>query len=244
MVKDKEAWPFAVHGVAKSQTRLGNWTTVSFFPPEKHTLEFGSLVLQNVTFCGDLQRQSSENEVMGRGPLIYVARVLIKEKSGHSQICTEGRTTERKGERPHSDPSLTAPEGTQPVDIWVSGFFSFFFLIYLYSLEANYLQYCSGFCHTLTWISHGFTHVPHPEPPSHLPPHLIPLGHPSAPALSLVSCIKPGLAICFTHDNIHVSMLFSEIIKLLTFRSMKPWNNKLLLVVLWYSTQFVALCLQ
>ena len=120
----------------------------------------------------------------------------------------------------------------------------FFFFIYLYSLEANYLQYCSGFCHTLTWISHGFTHVPHPEPPSHLPPHPIPLGQPSAPALSLVSCIKPGLAICFTHDNIHVSMLFSEIIKLLTFRSMKPWNNKLLLVVLWYSTQFVALCLQ
>ena len=30
------------------------------------------------------------------------------------------------------------------------------------------LQYCSGFCHTLTWIGHGFTCVPHPEPP--LPP--------------------------------------------------------------------------
>ena len=27
-----------------------------------------------------------------------------------------------------------------------------------------------------------------------------------------VSCIKPGLAICFTYDNIHVSMLFSQII--------------------------------
>ena len=27
------------------------------------------------------------------------------------------------------------------------------------------LQYCSGFCHTLTWISHGFTCVPHPDPP-------------------------------------------------------------------------------
>ena len=26
------------------------------------------------------------------------------------------------------------------------------------------------FCHTLTWISHGFTYVPHPDPPSHLPP--------------------------------------------------------------------------
>ena len=33
------------------------------------------------------------------------------------------------------------------------------------------LQHCSGFCHTLTWISHGFTCVPHPDPPSHLPSH-------------------------------------------------------------------------
>ena len=27
-----------------------------------------------------------------------------------------------------------------------------------------------------------------------------------------VSCIEPGPAICFTHDNIHVAMLFSQII--------------------------------
>ena len=38
-------------------------------------------------------------------------------------------------------------------------------------------QYCSDFCHTLTWISHGCTCVPHP----------IPLGHPSAPELSALS---------------------------------------------------------
>ena len=49
------------------------------------------------------------------------------------------------------------------------------------------LQYYSGFCHILTWISHGVTCVPHLEPPSHLPPHPIPLGHPSAPALSTLS---------------------------------------------------------
>ena len=40
------------------------------------------------------------------------------------------------------------------------------------------------------------------------PPHTIPLGHPSAPAPS----IKPGLAIHFTYDIIHVSMPFSQII--------------------------------
>ena len=46
------------------------------------------------------------------------------------------------------------------------------------------LQYCSGFCHTLTRISHGCTYFPHPEPPPTSPLHPIPQGHPSAPALS------------------------------------------------------------
>ena len=59
-------------------------------------------------------------------------------------------------------------------------FFSFIFI----SWRLITLQYCSGFCHTLTWISHGFTCVPYPDPPSCLPPHPIPLGLPSAPALS------------------------------------------------------------
>ena len=70
------------------------------------------------------------------------------------------------------------------------------------------LQHCSGFCHTSTWISHGCTCVPHPETPSHRPPHPIPQGHPSAPALSTLS----HASIYFTYDNIHVSMLFSQII--------------------------------
>ena len=43
-------------------------------------------------------------------------------------------------------------------------FFSFFLFI------------CSEFCHTLEWNSHGFTCVPHPDPPSHLPLHPLPLG--------------------------------------------------------------------
>ena len=43
------------------------------------------------------------------------------------------------------------------------------------------LQYCGGFCHTFTWISHRCTCVPHSDPP-----HSIPQGHPSAPALSIL----------------------------------------------------------
>ena len=42
------------------------------------------------------------------------------------------------------------------------------------------------FCHTSTWIHHGCTRVPNPEPCSHLPPHTISLGHPSAPAPSIL----------------------------------------------------------
>ena len=67
---------------------------------------------------------------------------------------------------------------------------NFFLISFLKFIYFNWrlitLQWCSGFCHTLTWISHGCTCVPHPEPPSHLPPRTIPLGHPSAPAPSIL----------------------------------------------------------
>ena len=89
----------------------------------------------------------------------------------------------------------------------------FFFKLIYFDWRLITLQYCSGFCHTLIWIGHGYPCVPHPEHPSHLPPHPIPQGHPSAPAPSHpVLCIKPGLVIFFTYDNICVSMLFSQII--------------------------------
>ena len=57
-------------------------------------------------------------------------------------------------------------------------------LFFFISWRLITFQYCSGFCHTLTWISHGFTCIPHPDPPSHLPLYLLPLGLPSAPGLS------------------------------------------------------------
>ena len=59
--------------------------------------------------------------------------------------------------------------------------------IYYFNWRLITLQYCSGFCHTLTWIRHGCTCVPHPEQPSHPPPHPISQGHPSAPALNTLS---------------------------------------------------------
>ena len=56
--------------------------------------------------------------------------------------------------------------------------FFFFFLLYFTILY--------WFCHTSTWILHRCTWVPNPEPPSHVPPHTISLGHPSAPAPSIL----------------------------------------------------------
>ena len=88
------------------------------------------------------------------------------------------------------------------------GFFS------LSVFKINYLFYFTilyWFCHTLTWICHGCTCVPHPEPPSHLSPHPSGSSQCTSPKHP-VSWIKPGLAICFTCDNLHVSMPFSHII--------------------------------
>ena len=59
-----------------------------------------------------------------------------------------------------------------------------FFSFLSFNWRLITLQYCDSFCHTLTWISHGCTCVPHPDPPSHLPPHHISQDPPSAPALS------------------------------------------------------------
>ena len=49
----------------------------------------------------------------------------------------------------------------------LSFFFIFFSFIFI-SWMLITLQCCSCFWHTLTWIIHGFTCVPHPDPP--LPP--------------------------------------------------------------------------
>ena len=86
-------------------------------------------------------------------------------------------------------------------------FFFFQFYLFIYFLY-NIVLVLPNIDMNLPWVYM----CSHPEPPSHLPPHPIPLGHPSAPALSNVSCIEPRLVIRFTYDNLHISMPFSHII--------------------------------
>ena len=93
-------------------------------------------------------------------------------------------------------------------------FWHFIFLIY-FNWRLITLQYCGGF--VIQWHE------------SAMSVHVFPILNPpstSIPITSLwvtqctspehpVSCIKPGLfhdMICFTYDNIHVSVLFSQII--------------------------------
>ena len=58
-------------------------------------------------------------------------------------------------------------------------------LFFFFDWKIISLQYCGGFCHTSTWISHGCTCVPPSwNPTINLAPHPIPLGRPRALALS------------------------------------------------------------
>ena len=64
-------------------------------------------------------------------------------------------------------------------------FYVFFLFIYVFLILFFNLTILYWFHHTSPWIRHRYTHAPHPEPSSLLPPRTIPLGRPSAPAPSI-----------------------------------------------------------
>ena len=72
--------------------------------------------------------------------------------------------------------------------LWVFFFFVFFFfnLNLFILIGGNYFTILYWFCRISTWIRHGCTRFPYPKSPSHLLPRTIPLGHPSAPAPSIL----------------------------------------------------------
>ena len=88
-------------------------------------------------------------------------------------------------------------------------FFLFFYLLFSFFFSFIFIgwrlitsQHCSGFCHTLTWISHGVTCILHPDPPPTSLSLRFLWAFPVHQARALVSCIPSGLVICFTLDNI------------------------------------------
>ena len=89
----------------------------------------------------------------------------------------------------------------------------FYFIFFQFNLFIYFtLQYCIGFAihwHESAMGVHVFpSWIPLPPPfPSH-PSGSSQCSSPEHP----VSCIEPGLAVCFIYDNIHVSMPFSQII--------------------------------
>ena len=62
----------------------------------------------------------------------------------------------------------------------------YFLLFLMFIFTLFYFKILYWFCHTFTWICHRCTWVPNPEPLSHLPPHIISLDHPRAPAPSIL----------------------------------------------------------
>ena len=107
-------------------------------------------------------------------PLIMVGKFHLKEKCGEKHLST------LHFYRPSF--ALTFKLTNLKIQLF---FFSFLFI----SWRLITLQYCSGFCHTLTWISLGVACIPHPDPPSHLPLYPLPL----------VS--TPGLSTCLMHST-------------------------------------------
>ena len=93
-------------------------------------------------------------------------------------------------------------------DIWEFWLILFIYLFFI-SWRLITLQYCRGF--VIHWNESAMDlHVfPIPIPPPTSLSIRFLWVFPVHQVQALVSCIQPGLVICSTLDNIHVSMLFS-----------------------------------
>ena len=84
--------------------------------------------------------------------------------------------------------SLLQHHSSKASILWCSGFFtvqlSHPYMTTGKTIALTSRTFVGKVTSTSTWICHGCTRIPHSEPPSHLPPRTIPLGHPSAPAPS------------------------------------------------------------
>ena len=68
MVKDREGWPAAVHGVAESQTRLSNWTTTSLMSESKEELK-SLLTKVRGEWKADLKLSIQKTKIVASSPI-------------------------------------------------------------------------------------------------------------------------------------------------------------------------------
>ena len=130
---------------------------------------------------------------------------FLHESSTHLGQWLSGRQSVRRGHtwgrgftgalaflanRPILEASTNFPNKARNAYTKKTGDITYYFKLYKWLFFKIYFNWrlitiSYWFCHTWTWICHRYTCVPHPEPPCLLPPHTIPLGHPSAPAPSI-----------------------------------------------------------
>ena len=65
IVKDREAWCAVVHGVAKSQIQLSNWTTIAMVLKYTQINLLVPEITVNVKFCTMLILKDKDNEYIG-----------------------------------------------------------------------------------------------------------------------------------------------------------------------------------
>ena len=94
-------------------------------------------------------------------PKMWLLLILLRFTVKHTGTCVIHSSFFYMGEN--------KGQHTQKLSSWVCFIFhvhdSIIYLFFIFSFifiswRLITLQYCSGFCHTLTWISHGFTCIP------------------------------------------------------------------------------------
>ena len=151
---ERESWRAAVHGVAKSRTRLSDWTE------QIHCLIVLSFIYKYVCifkwYMYKIIHHSSWNTMTQWMWALYISVSV---------------TFPSRSWAPGSHRASTF------LQISMAHAILFFFFNFIFFLNFTILYW---FCHISKWICHRHTRVAHPEPSSFLPPHTIPLGRETA----------------------------------------------------------------
>ena len=101
---------------------------------------------------------------------------VLQSVRSHDWVANPDTAQQLKMKQSHqTSPSLVITSGVPSLCISGSQHVQslnllFFFLFIYFNWRLIILQYYGSFCHTLTWINHRCTRVPHPNsPPTSLP---------------------------------------------------------------------------